>query len=281
MTKRCFITGLVLLLSIIAEPLMADDSVKDSPWEKFSFNAGAFLSSSNTDLRFGSGAGISINVEEAFGMEAKNRVFRVDSFWRFTANRRHRIDFSWFSYNRTGSRTITEEITIEPPVGEDIIIFPGTKVESYMDLDIFQLDYSYSFIQDDRLDLAATLGLYVMPTGFGFSATGIVDDEGDQSFTAPLPTLGLKVDVLLAPKWYLRSGFQLFYLEYEEFTGSLINVRSAVEYNPWKHVGFGLGVDALRFGLKADGTEDYPGIDLRGDVKFGYTGLMLYGRVFF
>jgi hypothetical protein len=90
----------------------------------------------------------------------------------------------------------------------------------------------------------------------------------------------LRLDVLLAPKWYFRTGTQVFYIKYENFTGSLINAKSAVEYNPWKHVGFGLGFDALCLDLQADG-EDYPAIDFRGNIQFSYTGIMLYGRVFF
>jgi len=281
MTKLPFLVGSVLLLLLAAHPLMADDSAKDSPWETFSFNVGAFMANSNTDLRFGSGIGISVNVEETLGLKSENSVFRVEGLWRFSDNQRHRVDLSWFSFNRTGTRTIEEDIIIEPPDGDDIKIPIGTRVKTYFDLDIFQVAYSYSFLQDDRLDLAGQVGLYVMPIGFGLSVTGLVDEEADQRFTAPLPVLGLKMDVLIAPKWYFRSGSQVFYIQYESFTGTLLNLRSAIEYNPWKHVGFGLGFDALRMGLQADGGEDYPGIDLRGNVQFAYTGIMLYGRVFF
>ncbi|MBW2614088.1 MAG: hypothetical protein JRE12_17275 [Deltaproteobacteria bacterium] len=281
MTQRSFIIGLVFLLSVTVQPLMADDSPKDNPWKKFSFNAGLFASYANTDIRFGSDVGLSVNLEDALGLEAQNRVFRVESYWRFTDNRRHRLDLSWFSFNRTGTQKVTDDITISPPEGEDIIIPTGTEVESYFDMDIYQLDYSYSFIQDNRLDFAGRLGLYVMPMDFGLKVTGLFDDEADQSFTAPLPVLGLKLDVLLSPKWYFRSGSQIFYIKYQDFTGSLINLRSAVEYNPWKHVGFGLGVDALRLGLQGDGEGDYLNIDLRGNVDFKYTGIMLYGRIFF
>jgi hypothetical protein len=280
MAKRLLIIGIVFFLCFSAQQLMAEESVNNSPWEKFSFNLGGFFSSSETDLRFGSGVGLSVDVEEVFGLETDNTVFRLDSYWRFTDNRRHRLDFSWFSYNRSGSRTINEEVIIRPPEGEDIVIPIDTKIESFYNMDIYQIAYSYSFIQDSRLDLAGKFGLFVMPISLGLSATDIVDKEGDQSFTAPLPSLGLKMDVLIAPKWYFRSGVQFFYIQYEQFTGSLMNFNSAIEYNPWKHFGFGLGVDALRMGLEADG-EDYPGIDLRGNVDFEYTGVQLYGRIFF
>jgi len=276
-----YVIGTALLLILAAIPSAADDTAKDSPWEKFSFNAGLFASRSSTDVQFGSGLGVSVNLEDALGLEADNQVFRIDSYWRFSDNRKHRVDFTWFSFKRSATKQITDDITINPPNGDPIPLPTGTVVESFFDLDIFEVAYRYSFIHDERLDFAVGTGLYLMPVSFGLSATGIVDEQGDQSFTAPLPVLNLKLDVLLAPKWYFRSDIQLFYVEYEGFTGSLHNTRTAVEYNPWKHVGFGLGADALRIDLEGDGQAIWPDNDLKGAFEFSYIGLYLYGRVFF
>lgn len=60
----------------------------------------------------------------------------------------------------------------------------------------------------------------------------------------------------------------------------MLEFRAAVEYNPWKHVGIGLGFDTLAVHLEADG-EDWPGVDFKGTVDFKYTGLQLYLRYFF
>ena len=273
--------GIALLLSLIVSPSAADDTATESPWEKFSFNGGLFLSRSETEVRFGSGLGVEVNLEDALGMETDTNVFRLESYWRFTENRKHRADFSWFSLNRTASKEITDDITIKPPNEDEITIIAGTDVESKYDMDIFQLNYSYSFIQDDRLDLAGSVGLFIMPISLGLDVTGLVDEKVDQSFTAPLPAVGLRMDLLIVPKWYFRSSMQLFYIEYEDYTGSLTSTRAAVEYNPWKHVGLGLGLDSLRMSVQADDSSSIPGLDLRGNVDFGYIGLYLYGRVFF
>lgn len=281
MKKWWFLTG-VLLLLVTVQPLMADEYTNDSPWKKLSFDAGVFLTSTNTSLRFGSGVGVSVDLEEALGMDTTNSVYRLGGYWRFTKNRRHRLDLSWFSLHRTGDKKILDQIVIEPPGGgEDIVLNPGTEVKSEFDLDIYQINYSYSFIQDERLDICAQVGLYIMPISFSLSASGLVNTAGDQNFTAPLPLIGLRLDLLIAPKWYLRNGFQAFYVEYGAYTGSIVEVRSAIEYNPWKHVGFGFGFDAFRVRAQADGDEAIPGMDLRGNVEFEYLGLMLYGRIFF
>ena len=69
-------------------------------------------------------------------------------------------------------------------------------------------------------------------------------------------------------------------MEYEQFSGAVMDFQTAVEYNPWKHVGLGLGFDALNVRVKADG-DDYPAVDLNGKVDYNFTGLQLYLHVFF
>ena len=281
MKKLPFFLATALFLFITVIPVMAADSTEKSPWDTVSFNGGLFASRSATELRFGSGLGVEVNLEDALGMESDNQVFRLETYWRFSKNKKHRADFSWFSLNRTASKTITEDITIQPPDGEEIPIEAGTGLKSKYDMDIFQLSYSYSFLHDDRLDFAGIVGLYIMPISFGLDVTGLIDEQADQSFTAPLPALGLRFDILLAPKWYFRNSAQMFYIEYDTYTGSLTSARTAIEYNPWKHVGLGFGLDSLRMSLQADDPDSIPGFDLRGNIDFGYIGLYLYGRVFF
>ena len=153
-------------------------------------------------------------------------------------------------------------------------------VESNFDLDIYELAYNYSFFQDDRIELAVGVGLFIMPLDFGISSSGVIEADGSARFTAPLPVFGLRMDVALTPKWFLRSGSQVFYLEYDNFTGSVFEFKAAIEYNPWAHVGLGLGFDTLKVALEADG-EDYPSIDFKGNVDFAYSGIQLYLRYFF
>jgi len=59
-----------------------------------------------------------------------------------------------------------------------------------------------------------------------------------------------------------------------------LEFRAAVEYNPWEHVGIGVGVDSPAVKVKADG-KDWPGIVFMGDVEFNYAGLQLYLRIFY
>jgi len=268
------------LLFIIQSAWAENPGSQDTPWEKFSFNAGYFISNTNTDLSLGSGLGVTVDVEELLGLDTTNSVFRVDTFWRFTENRRHRLDFTWFSFRRDGNKTIGKDIEYEDDEGNIITIPTGSQVNTKFNLDIYKVAYSYSFFQDDRMDLAANIGLFIMPIDIGINAAGLINVDETERFTAPLPTLGIRMDFAITPKWFLRSGFDVFYLEIKEFKGAIYESHAAIEYLPWKNLGFGLGFNAFNLDIEADG-EDYPQIDFVGELNFKYSGLLLYTKVFF
>jgi hypothetical protein len=176
--------------------------------------------------------------------------------------------------------TVGQDFDIIDRNENTITVQAGSNVESHLDLDIAELAYSYSFIQDQRVDMAAIGGLYVMPTDFGFSSAGLIDTLRGFNFTAPLPVVGLRVDVALWPKWYFRSSSQLFALDVTGFSGRLMQIRGAVEYNVAKHFALGTGLDTLSLSIDGKGAH-FPGIDFEGKLDYRYTGMQVYGKYFF
>jgi hypothetical protein len=230
----------------------------------------------NSELRIGSatlGAGVIVDVEDALGMESSMSVFRADALYRFGTNRRHQVDFTYYDFRRDA----TEKIGRVIDWGDNT--YPiGTTVDSFFNVRVFRGSYSYALFQDDRFRIGASFGLYVLPIDMGIRADGIGAEEED--ITAPLPVFGIKIDFALTPKLFLKQSFDAFYLEYKNFKGSIVSATLALEYNVWKNVGLGIGVDTFRLKIEAEG-EDYPGIDFIGDLEFNYTGLLLYTRVYF
>jgi hypothetical protein len=119
-----------------------------------------------------------------------------------------------------------------------------------------------------------------MPISIGVNSTGLISVDESESFDAPLPTLALRADFAITPKWFLRTSMEIFYLEIKEFKGTIYQSSVGLEYLPWKHVGFGLAFDTFNLRIEADG-EDYPQIDFNGQLNFNITGLMLYMKMFF
>ena len=65
------------------------------------------------------------------------------------------------------------------------------------------------------------------------------------------------------------------------FIDNFVNLLVALEYQPWKHVGFGLGVNWKQVFIEVDGETDVPGVDFIGDVEFSYLGALLYLKFFY
>ena len=273
-TTKVAVVGIILFAATAFAGEMNQRSTK--PWEKGSITLGVFLTDTDSTVRIGApGYGVTVDVEETLALETTTTVFRTDGMWRFSDNLRHRIDASWFALRRNGSTTIGRDITIEGTV-----IPTGSNVTTRFDLDIFKLGYSYSFFQDNRMDLAVGAGLFITPIGFELNATGAVNKYTAESVTAPLPVVGLRADFAITPKWMLKNSLDLFYLEIGDFKGSIVDLKTAIEYNWFKNFGLGMGIESFNLEVEAQGS-DYPNVDLVGAFGFKYLGLMLYGKLYF
>jgi hypothetical protein len=277
--KNSVVLFLIALVWLVApQPVLAEETEnKATPWKKVSLNLGGFLAATDSSVRLGTTTtGIGIDVEDTLGLEKSTIAFRMDAFWRFSQNRRHRADFTWFSLKRDGTRTLLKDIEI------DGTVFPtGSTVQTKFDFDIFKGSYSYSFVHDDRMDLAVAAGLYIAPLSLAIDSQGALSGSGAESITAPLPVVGLRADFAITPKWFLKTNFDLFYLEIDGYTGVITDIRLAVEYNAFKHVGFGLGFDSLNVSIESDQNTSVPGVDFNGKIDFAYAGLLAYAKFYF
>jgi len=254
---------------------------KEKPWKRFSINMGANFATNNSDVRIGTkGASVSVDAEEILGLDTNTTSFKVDGYWRFTKRRKHRLDFSWFSTRRSGDNVVGIQNPIE--IG-GITINPNARTNTEFNVDIYQVGYSYSFFQDDRLDLAVGVGAFIMPISFKLDVTDNLTgnfSSTSESITAPLPVFNLRADVAITPKWFLRTKAQVFYLEVGDFRGGITDTLIGVEYMAFRHVGFGLNVENIQIAVEADGN-DYPEIDFLGRFDYNYIGSMLYLKFYF
>ena len=277
---------IVMATVILSVPALADKSEdpKDNPypWKRGYINLGAYIATMDSAFRLGEsnlGLGLELDVEEFLGLDTSDTSFRIDAGYRFGKTRRHTVEFSWFRFHREGTKFIDEEIEIpsEPPE----TIGPGD-FTTVFNFDIYKLMYEYSFFFDERADLNLGLGLYIAPIEVGVSAVvgGVFDGKMEEEITAPLPVIGLGFDFAITPKWIITQQVELFYLEYDDYKGAISSVNFALEWLTWKHVGFGLGIDAMRVRVEAKDS-DVPGADFRGNIEFSYVGAQLYLKAYF
>jgi hypothetical protein len=282
-TIRCLVLVCCALILCAAPVRAADTDPVDTPWQKLYLNIGYFITSMDSGFRLGSGTngiGVDLDVEDLLGLDTSETAFRIDAGWRFTKNKRHKLQFSWFNIDRSGEKLLNSQVEIPDGEGGTTILGPG-QFSTTFNFDIIEFKYEYSFFLDDRADFNIGIGLFVMPIEFGF--TGVVDGVGStdvkEDITAPLPVIGLGFEFAITPKWFVRQQLDLFYLEIGDFEGGIVHNNLALEWLPWKHFGFGLGIEHMKVGVEAKGN-DYPGVDFVGNVEFDYFGAQLYIKVF-
>jgi hypothetical protein len=276
-----------ILASAASSAIGADESTnsmvlsKESPWEKGSVSLGGFVSVFNSDLSFGlnNAPGVKINAEDVFGLQSTLTVFRANALYRPGESRRNQLDFDYAAYHRSGEATLSSSLTI------DGTTYPvGAHVSTIFNFDIIRGTYSYAFIQNDRMRIAAGLGIYAVPLKYGLEiqTSGGLSSVGGADTTLPLPALALRTEFLVVPKVYVNAGFDAMYLEVSNFQGSLLDASMSVEYRPWKHVGFGLGYSYMGLNVKAQNSNSsYPGVNFVGTVDVRFDGLLFYGKYTF
>lgn len=260
--------------STVSGPGQAADWIKPGE-ERFKIGAGVFLPSFNTDLRINATdvGGSGTDLEDDLGLREDDTTFWGTAEWRMAP--RHRLGISYFSFTRDGSITAQRDIEI----GDGQIIDAGASVFTKFEFDVIPIDYSYSFIKNDKHEFAGTVGLHWYEMAFNVNATAWVqDDRGTESVSAkaeaPLPLIGLRYDYHISPRWSVNAKGQVFALDLNDdtfaFSGSLYNFRLGTEYWLWNNFGVGAAVNT--FGLDVDVDDS----DWKGSLKYSYWGPQIY-----
>ncbi|MDX2444867.1 MAG: hypothetical protein QNK30_13810 [Bacteroidales bacterium] len=245
-------------------------------WERFSVNLGGFITGMNSDIALGVeqlGLGITINLEDALGLKTSMLALRGEAGYVFGKRKRSTFRFHYFGLFRNSSKVLESDIEI----GDNI--FPiGTEVNSRLNISNFKVNYDFNFYMDKRVKLGFTVGLFIMPINFSLTAMGF--SEGSAYFVAPLPVLGIQSNFAITPKIFLRQNIQILYLEISNFKGNILDFNARIEYNVWKHIGFGLGINSHRMSIS--GVKDGENLlDFDGSLKTGYTGLLFFAKYYF
>ena len=251
------------------------------PEQRFQLSVGGYFAFLDSSVTVGSnaiGLGVTVDTERFLGLDTSQTAFTAFFDAALGKQKRHNLSFSYWNFDRSGSLTVTEDITID-----DIDIPIGSTLETNLNFSLFRLKYMYSVVKDKRVEVELGPGLYIMPIEFDtrFSAPGLgVYSETAFDITAPLPVLGLQVKVALTPRLFLYQKLDLMYLKIDDFEGSIIDGDLGLEYQITKHLGIGGGWHGFSLDIDAQG-DNYPGIDPIGSFNFLYTGLLLYGSVYF
>jgi hypothetical protein len=281
--KDKILLGLLLLIALSGLTLQAQDPEKETDkdsleyhWDRFSVSLGGFLAGTNSDISLSGsemGLGININLEDALGLSTSTFAFRGEAEYNIGSRRRSHVRMSYFGLIRNSTKTLETEVEI----GNSVFL-AGTELNSKFNLHIIRGLYDYAYFKDERISLGVSGGLYVLPVNLELGA-GDVIEEGT-NFVAPLPVIGVRNAFLITPKIAIKQSVEVLYIKISNYQGSISDLNIWLEYNPFKHLGFGLGYNTfqLNFNSNQSAKNDR---DFDGSIETGYSGLLFYGRYFF
>jgi hypothetical protein len=243
-----------------------------SPWERYNINLGTIFTKSDSELRFDSdnlGIGATLDPSQTLGMDTEDTNYRIDAFWRFGSTRRHQLEVHYYNVNNEGSRTLD----LNTQIGD--VLFPnGAAVNSQIEFEFLNVNYSYAFFQDDRMRLAGAIGIDT--TAFDFTVNAPRQALAvSETFTSPVPVLGLRGDFIITPRWRFRASTDLVYIPLDEYDVSVSDSLLAVEYLPFEHAGIGLGLNNVRYRVDSDS------LDVDGEARLQFVGALAYLKLRF
>lgn len=259
---------------VICLPLAhAQDAVPNHPalQDKFYFSLGAFVPKTSTSASIEStnaaaGVGAIVDFERALGMTTQKVVPDAAFRWRFSD--RWRLEAEYFELNRSGDQVLGQDITWN---GQ--LIPAQSQVLSKFNFSDIRTSVGYSFFKTKDKELGASFGFHLASYDVGIEAvSGPAVSAGNQAtkILAPLPVFSVYGQFALTDEWAVGGRLDRFALSYDKYDGNITSIGLDVNYQPFRHVGFGLAYRSLFIVLK------YKGSDYNAQFTQTFQGPLLY-----
>ena len=254
------------------------DSWRDDTYgNRFVLGVGLYSPTLDTQVRRDSSSGMLgtlIDFESTLGMDDHDRLPLLLGYYRLA--KKHRITFEYFRLDRRGTSANQGAIRF----GD--VVFPGfLPLDSYFNVDVFSLGYSYSIIHDAKKELAIGIGVQFQDIEAGIAGSvgpGLLSSDTD--VLAPLPTFSGSFDYAISDKWVFTSLVGVFGIELDlgdesELAGEILQINAGVVYKAFENVGFALHYNYFRVDVDVN-DPDWVGL-----LKYEYRGPVLSVLIYF
>ena len=210
------------------------------------------------------GLGTSISFDDTFNLSDREGTGGIYGYFRF--NRKHRLDFDYFDVEKRGAAVADFEFDFG-----DITILPGDAIGGRSKYRFYGAYYSYALANNGTIEAGIRVGLSLLDFDLNVVTLlgGTVVKSADVAAVLPLPVAGVYASHTLHPKVFFDYNLELFGLSYDDYSGSMVQLKMVVNWFPFKHFGFGGGVVAYTLDVDVDPSDE----DFAGNLDLSYTGI--------
>ncbi|HQR45352.1 MAG TPA: hypothetical protein PK598_04955 [Thermoanaerobaculia bacterium] len=277
-----FLCGIALLAS--APPAAAQFSPTYGSTrgmeERFRLDVGGFFQKFDTLVTIDGhyGHGTEINLEDVLGQNAHQTNLRLDGYWRFGPHGNLQVGFR--NWHRTSDRTLDRDITIG-----DTTYHVGASVSTDNKVDVLQLYYGYSFVNNGETEFGLALGLSGYWTRLSFTGSGSYTGPGgtgqslieteNKNLVAPVPGIGGYFRFTLLPRFFVTAEAKgLPPVTVSGYHADMVDVTGGLDYFFTKNIGLGAAYEYVRINFSNSST---PYVKL----SYRYSGPLAYLAIAF
>lgn len=229
--------------------------------DRYFFTLGAYDFDNTSEASVsptGGGSSMSVDFENATGLSGQKTTPVLGFIWR--ASERWQVETEYFQLKRDADHRLASDVQ-----WGNVIYPAGTNISSRFDVSDARVTAGYSFFRTDDQELGAGFGLHFFKLETALSATGSGSTSG-RKVSNPLPVINMYGNFALTDAWAIRLRADWLSLE----NGGIRDTSIVVHYQPWEHVGLGLGVRSLEINIDIN-SADWQGeaeIKLQGPTAF-------------
>src|SRR5262245_20779636 len=189
-----------------------------------------------------SGLGTLIDLQDTLGLSGEATGPYAAFRWRMSERWRLEASYVWIS--ESGNKGISQDIT-----WGDVTFPVNANVSSKLNFSDFRRSVGYSFYKTSDKELGVGVGLHVLSYQLSLSSLNLGTEAGN--VLAPLPVLSAYGGFALNEHWTVTARLDWLSLTYQQYHGGITSVGFEVLYQPFQHVGFGLGWRGLNLNFQA------------------------------
>ncbi len=241
------------------------------------FGLGGFAVEAFTEAALSSssaGVGATVNFEDIFDLPENTQILSFDGTWHVA--KRQYIDFGYVKINRTGSKSIDQDVD-----WGDFTFQTGAEVGAFFDTSFPYAAWRYDFLQLEQVHISGSAGIDYLTISAGLRAEGGVTDpngvaiagevEEEVSLAFPVPQLGLQVDWALSRRLAIKFYTRWLGINTGDLNGSIAQRTIRLYWYFSRHVGIAVGLDDYSIDLK-----EYTSGNRTARFRYDVKGLSFY-----
>ncbi len=201
---------------------------------------------------------IEVDLTSDLGLDDNAKSAHLGYRWRFAEEWALSLDAQ--SVNLDGGSSVTKDFNFD---GKEFTA--GLELDNSVDIDIYRIDVTYSFIRNDKLEVRAGGGVHAFDFGLEIQGrAGITDGTdgivrestvGKTDVLAPLPNLRAGVTYLISPKWEVSGSTGWLSLTIDNIDGGYAYADIATAYRFTDRFGAGASYSVSKLDVEVDRSD--------------------------